>query len=131
MKKEKKDCENCINCLTDDDYFADSCLEEDERGHTLFRHFSPGDRVKRLMELEEEGKINQVVGVFGEYEINANWSLDDAYEALGRTCEICGGSVGHYGDYLILFNSEGAFKIFKNGKGKLTWSYAKKQEWEF
>ncbi len=58
-----------------------------------FRHYKEGDPRVRLLKLQRSGEINIVIGAEGEHEINATWSMDEAYKHLAKTCEACGGLV--------------------------------------
>lgn len=115
-----KECANCINGLTTshpDRTRCDECLSPfvpgDEealklREGELYRHWVKGDPRDRLLELQRSGAINIVIGGEGEHEVNANWSMTEAYKHLADTSEACGGLVVKDGlSQLLLMKSYG------------------------
>ena len=85
---------------------CDGCLGSNEEisangGKYLYRHYEKGDGVKARLEAERRGEANIVIGHEGEHEVNASWSLEDAYQHLAQTCENVGGLVTHLGQYRL------------------------------
>ena len=97
-----KSCSNCVNGLTTSHPDRDRCNECLGHAPSLFgiippgeiyKHWEEGDPRVRLLELQRSGEINIVIGGEGEHEINAKWSIHEAYKHLANVCNECGGLV--------------------------------------
>ncbi len=92
-------CRTCVNGLTSshpDRTRCDECLGE------LYKHWVEGDPRVRLLELQRSGEINIVIGAEGEHEVNANWTIHEAYAHLANVCNECGGLVTREGSLQLL-----------------------------
>jgi len=67
-----------------------------------YKHYVEGDPRIRLLELQRSGEINIVIGGEGEHEVNANWTIHEAYAHLANTSEECGGLVVREGQTQLL-----------------------------
>ena len=87
-----KQCSTCVYGATcgQPTRERDDCLPE-------YKHYVEGDPRDRLLELQRSGEINIVIGGEGEHEVNAKWSIEEAYKHLAHVCEECGGLVVHDG----------------------------------
>ncbi len=85
-------CRECLYVLTHDN--CEGCLDPSGFGGPFqYQNFKQGDGIARLLEFQRAGKVNIVIGGEGEHEVNALWSMDQAYKHLANTCEHCGGLV--------------------------------------
>ena len=83
----------CITCV-----FGATCGQPTrDRDDCLpsYKHYVEGDPRVRLLELQRSGAINIVIGGEGEHEVNAKWSVHEAYKHLAGICNECGGLVTH------------------------------------
>jgi len=111
-------CMSCVHGLTSshpDRNRCEECLSDEKYGH-----YVEGDPRVRLLELQRSGEVNIVIGGEGEHEVNANWSLDEAYRHLADTCEACGGLVARDGlCQLLLMKTYGPSFVIEWMHGKL------------
>uniref|UniRef100_A0A6M3LYA7 Uncharacterized protein n=1 Tax=viral metagenome TaxID=1070528 RepID=A0A6M3LYA7_9ZZZZ len=109
---------SCVTCV----YGATCGQPTRERDDCLptYKHYEEGDPKVRLLELQRSGEINIVIGGEGEHEVNANWSIEEAYKHLAATCEACGGLVVHDGFVqLVLMKTYGPSFVLEWMHGKL------------
>lgn len=86
----------------------------------IYSHYVGGDPRIRLLKLQRNGEINIVIGGEGEHEVNAKWSIDEAYRQLADTCEACGGLVVRDGlSQLLLMKTYGPSFVIEWMHGKL------------
>ncbi len=91
------------------------CLDDGK-----YKHYVEGDPKIRLLKLQRSGEINIVIGGEGEHEVNANWSMEEAYKHLADTCEACGGLVVKEGvAQLLLMKTYGPSFVLEWMHGKL------------
>jgi len=110
---------SCIQCVYGLTCSQPSRDREDCRDND-FKHFQYGNPSIRLLKLQRSGEINIVIGGEGEHEVNANWSIEKAYEHLAATCEACGGLVVHDGaTQLVLMKTYGPSFVIEWMHGKL------------
>ena len=111
-------CGKCVYGLTSsypDRSRCDECLAKDD-----YSRFEPGDPRDRLLKLQRSGEINIVIGGEGEHEVNANWTMAEAYRHLANVCEECGGLVTHDGfTKLVLMKPYGPSYVLDWMHGKL------------
>ena len=85
-----------------------------------YRHYVEGDPRIRLLDLQRSGAINIVIGGQGEHEVNANWSIHEAYAHLANVCNECGGLVTKDGSIqLVLGKTYGPTFVLEWMHGKL------------
>lgn len=92
-----RDCKGCkylYVCRYDRSH---ECLDREPR-FSLFEEGNPDEYRK---ELEKSGEVNIVIGREGEHEINAKWSIEEAYDKLAYVCECCGGLVTHVNSFML------------------------------
>uniref|UniRef100_A0A6M3X5Z0 Uncharacterized protein n=1 Tax=viral metagenome TaxID=1070528 RepID=A0A6M3X5Z0_9ZZZZ len=110
-------CVKCVYGLTSsypDRSRCDECLANN------YSRFEAGDPRDRLLKLQRSGEINIVVGGEGEHEVNANWTMAEAYKHLANVCEDCGGLVTHDGfTKLLLMKPYGPNYVLDWMHGKL------------
>ena len=95
----------CITCV-----FGATCGQpregEDARPRAdclpEYKHYVKGDPRVRLLKLQRSGEINIVIGGEGEHEVNANWTIHEAYAHLANVCNECGGLVTKEGSLQLL-----------------------------
>ena len=108
-------CEECLSPLIDD---GESALKF--RKGELYKHWVEGDPRTRLLELQRSGEINIVIGGEGEHEVNANWTMGEAYKHLADTSEACGGLVVKDGlTQLLLMKTYGPSFVIEYMHSKL------------
>ena len=109
------DCKTCIygySCgfsdegkVFDDEgervYPRGDCLKDNDEGKFSYKHYVEGDPNTRYNELRNSGAINIVIGGEGEHEVNANWSISEAYKKLADICENVGGVVTKENGFLL------------------------------
>ena len=114
---------SCVNGLTSshpDRDRCDECLSDGESTKGIYSHYVGGDPRIRLLQLQRNGEINIVIGGEGEHEVNAKWSIDEAYRQLADTCEACGGLVVRDGlSQLLLMKAYGPSFVIEWMHGKL------------
>ncbi len=112
----------CITCV-----FGATCGQpregEDARPRAdclpEYKHYVEGDPRVRLLKLQRSGEINIVIGGEGEHEVNANWTIDEAYKHLSHVCEECGGLCWKERTGLLMLDKpyHGGFNIeYEDGK---------------
>jgi len=121
----------CVKCV----YGATCGRPTRERDDCLptYKHYVEGDPRLRLLKLQRSGEIDIVIGGEGEHCVNANWTVDEAYEHLANVCEDCGGLVLHDGfTTLVLMKPYGPTYILDWMHGKLHRISVRSQEpwWE-
>ena len=105
---------SCLRCVYG---YTCSFPDREERGDCLdewkYKHFKYGEPMIRLRELQWSGAINIVLGGEGEHEVNARWSIDDAYGKLSHVCEQCGGLCWKEKENLLIVDKPhgGAFSL--------------------
>ncbi len=89
-------CRECVSIFTKEG--CEGCLDIDPKdagayklGQYPYRNFKAGDGYRARLEVERRGDRNIVIGGQGEHEINALWSINEAYEKLAHVSEECGG----------------------------------------
>jgi len=114
---------SCVNGLTSshpDRNRCDECLSDEKSTMGIYSHYVGGDPRIRLLKLQRSGEVNIVIGGEGEHEVNANWSIDEAYGHLADTCEACGGLVVKDGlCQLLLMKAYGPSFVIEWMHGKL------------
>lgn len=84
-----KSCENCLFAATHEQ--CDGCLGNPPSGQPFeYKHWTKGDGIARLRQLQKSGECNIVIGGQGEAEVNAKWTPAEAYQHLFRAAEACG-----------------------------------------
>ena len=115
-------CITCVNGLTTsypDRSRCDECLGLLPRGEA-YKHWVEGDPRIRLLELQRSGEINIVIGGEGEHEVNANWTIHEAYAHLANVCNECGGLVVRDGTLqLVLGKTYGPTYVLEWMHGRL------------
>ena len=93
MSELVKGCRTCVYGVTcSQPVFSTATTNRDDCLPT-YKHYEKGDPAVRLIELQRSGEINIVIGDEGEHEVNANWSIEEAYKYLADVCNECGGLV--------------------------------------
>ena len=112
-------CHTCLYKLTHER--CEGCLTpENEDGSFPYFNYERGDGVERLREQQRSGERNIVIGDEGEHEVNALWSMEEAYKRLADTCEACGGLVVRDGEaQLLLMKTYGPTFVIEYMHGKL------------
>ena len=112
-------CTTCVYGLTcghpPDSKRRSECLED-----WNYVHYKKGDPRFRLLKLQRSGEINIVIGAEGEHEVNANWTIHEAYAHLANVCNECGGLVTRDGSLqLLLGKTYGPTFVLEWMHGKL------------
>ncbi len=114
---------SCVNGLTSshpDRNRCDECLSDGKSTKGIYSHYVRGDPRIRLLDLQRSGAINIVIGGQGEHEVNANWSIHEAYAHLANVCNECGGLVTKDGSIqLVLGKTYGPTFVLEWMHGKL------------
>lgn len=134
-----KTCETCIYRATHEK--CDGCLTAPAGQPYPYRNWvesTLGEALERLHAMEVSGERNIVIGGMGEAEVNAKWTVREAYKQLCHVSECCGyytESPIHEGDETririsggdwpggprILVWKSGAFESIRRESGRATW----------
>lgn len=124
-KDTPKGCTTCVHCATHEK--CDGCLafkDDDED----YKHWEPGNWLRRQDEHEKAGKLNIVIGGQGEAEVNVKWGSERTSKHLHHIAEECGYHVGSRktkdgttelaistqdGDFVLVWEGEKFVKIYR------------------
>lgn len=119
--------EGCVGCLDIDPKDADKY----RLGQYPYRNFKAGDAYRHRLEAERRGERNIVIGGQGEHEINALWTINEAYKHLSHVSEECGGLTSKDSGILLTVCKEtGEHRIeYMHGKLYRITRLAHREEW--
>ena len=93
-------------------------------------NYEQGNGIWRVMQFEQDGRRNIVIGGQGEAEVNVKWSFDEAFKSLCNVAEQCGYMVHkdtqswfewhihvyNHGHYVLVYHNQAKYGVTPNMK---------------